>query len=116
MAQKSRPTQQEVVTISAEAFAGTIDVEAMGITVEEVDIEGFCKHFAQKANEMFEAKDYLLLSIGPAINTDGDGIYSNDMQKILDYIEENMHTKFYFHYGLMLWIGKDSISPCWLPH
>ena len=109
-------SQEEFVTSAGQLVAGTINNEAMGITVEEVDIDNFIKYFKEKANEMLESQDYLLLSIGPAINTDGEGIFSNNMQTILDFIEEKMHTKFYFHYGILLWLGKKSLAANWLPH
>ena len=109
-------SQEEVRLLSAGAIASTIDNDKMGIAFEKVDFDAFLKYFKEKANEMFETQDYLLLSIGPAINTDGDGVFSNDMQTILNYIEEKMQTKFYFHYGILLWVGKNNIAANWLPH
>lgn len=109
-------SQEDFVTHAAQLVAGTINNEEMDLTVEEVDIENFIKYFKEKALEMLEAQDFLLLSIGPAINTDGEGIFSNNMQTILDFIEEKMHTKFYFHYGILLWLGKNSLAANWLPH
>lgn len=118
MAQKRRPNRspEEILTQSAQLVAGTINPYEMGLVPEQVDIENFIKFFKEKAEEMLKNKDALLVSIGPAINTDNDGIYSDDMREILDYIEKKMQTKFYFHYGLLLWHCKDDAYANWLPH
>lgn len=118
MAQKRRPKRspEEILTQSAQLVAGTINPYEMGLEPEQVDIENFIKFFKEKAADMLKSKDALLVSIGPAINMDNDGIYSNDMREILDYIEEKMQTKFYFHYGLLLWFCKDDAYANWLPH
>lgn len=118
MAKNQRPklSPDELLAQSAQLVAGTINPYEMGLEPDQVDIENFVKFFKEKAAEMLETKDALLVSIGPAINTDNDDIYSNDMREILDYIEEKMQTKFYFHYGILLWHCKNDAYANWLPH
>ena len=117
---EARFSQVEILELGAQFIAGTINKEAMGLYLDEKEFHKFLalfkKHFKEKATEMLKEKSALLISIGPEINTDEDGIYSKDMQVILEHVENKMQTKFYFHYGAMLILGKTQFKPCWLPH
>lgn len=113
---KRERSQDEVVTDAARLVVCTVNPYEMGITPEEVDIDRFIELFKEKANEMLETKDALLITIGPEITIGGPGIYSDDFQPILDYIEEKMQTKFYFHYGILLYLCKNDLGANWLPH
>lgn len=118
MARKVKATrsQEEVITQAASLVAGTINSSAMGLTDEQIDVDQFKKLFEEKATELLKHQETLVLSIGPCINTDNDGIYSNDMQAILDSVEDKMHTKFYFYYGILLLVCKNDLFANWLPH
>lgn len=114
---RTKRSREEVITQAACLVAGTINSSAMGLTDEQVNIEDFKKLFKEKATEMLEKQELIVLSIGPCINVDGnDNVYSNDMQAILDSIEGKMQTKFYFFYGLMLLISENELFANWLPH
>ena len=88
MANKKRPkfSQEEIVACAAEVVAMFIDIESMELDIKELD--NFVEYFKEKAHEMFQTQDYLLLSIGANINTDGEGIYSNNMRTIINFIKE----------------------------
>ena len=118
MARKKRVTlsREEFVSQAAELVAVTINPDAMGITPEEVDIDLFIFHFKTKALEMLDTKSSLLISIGPDANPNGNDVFSEDMQIILDYIEMKMQTKFLFFYGLLALLGNDSLVANWVPH
>jgi len=108
-------TTDEILENAARLVAGTINPEAMGITVEEVDVENFVKSFKEAATQLLYHKGTLLVAIGRYAHTDNSGIYSIDMNYILQHIERNMHTKFYFFHGISLWFSKEDIIAHWLP-
>jgi len=113
---KKQLTQDEVVTMAAQGVVGTVNPFKMGITPEEVDIDRFVELFKEKANEMLETQDALLIKIGPEITIGGSGIYSDDFQPILDYIEEKMQIKYEFYYGILIYLRKTDVGGVWLPH
>lgn len=117
MAHKERVkrTTDEILENAARLVAGTINPEAMGIAVEEVDVENFVKYFKEAATQLLYRKETLLVAIGRYAHTDNSGIYSIDMNYILNHIERNMHTKFYFFHGISLWFSKEDIIAHWLP-
>lgn len=115
-AEKVRRSQEEVMTQAAQLVAGTINPDEMGLTPEEVDVERFISHFKEKVAEMLENQEAIHIAIGPFVNTYNSGIYSNDIRIILDSIEEKMQMKFYFHYGILLVLGKNELFANWLPH
>ncbi len=111
-----RRSQEEVMTQAAQLVAGTINPMEMGLTPEEIDVEQFVSHFKEKVAEMLEIQEAIYIAIGPLVNTYNPGIYSNDIRIILDSIEEKMQIKFYFHYGILLALGKNDLFANWLPH
>ena len=115
-AETARRFQEDIITQAAQLVAGTINPREMGLTPEEVDVEQFVSHFKQKAAEMLENQEAINIAIGPFVNTYNPGIYSNDIRIILDSIEEKMQMKFYFHYGILIALGKQQIFANWLPH
>lgn len=115
-AENVRRSQEEVITQAAQLVAGTINPAEMGLTPEQVDVEQFISHFKEKVAEMLKNQDAIHIAIGPFVNTYNPGIYSNDIRIILDSIEEKMQTKFYFHYGILIALGKQQIFANWLPH
>lgn len=115
-AEAIRRFQEEVITQAAQLVAGTINPREMGLTPEEIDVDKFIQHFKEKAAELLESQEAIHIAIGPFVNTYNPGIYSNDIRIILDSIEEKMQTKFYFHYGILIALGKQQIFANWLPH
>ena len=115
-AETARRFQENFITQAAQLVAGTINPTEMGLTPEEVDVEQFVSHFKEKVAEMLENQEAIYIAIGPFVNTYNPGIYSNDIRIILDSIEEKMQMKFYFHYGILLTLGKNHLFANWLPH
>jgi len=109
-------SQEEVLDQAARIVAETINANAMGITPEQVDVEHFIQYFKEAATQMLYSKEALYIAIGPYTNTDFSGVYSYDMQEILESIQYHMHTKFYFYYGVALWLCKNDLYAVWLPH
>lgn len=109
-------SQEEILDQTARIVAGTINPEKMGLAPEQVDVENFIKYFKEMVTQLLYRKSALYLAIGHAVNTDSSGVYSYDMQFILNYIEEKMHTKFYFYHGIILWVCKNDLYAVHLPH
>lgn len=109
-------SKEEILDHTARIVAGTINPEKMQLTVEEVDVEGFIKYFKEALSQLFYRKEAVYIAIGPAVNTDFSGVYSHDMQFILENIEEKMGTKFYFYHGVALWVCQNDLYAVWLPH
>ena len=118
MARKARTQRstEEVVDQAARLVAGTIDAQAMGVSDEQVDLESFLKYFREAAFELLCQKEVLYLAIGPEVNTFNPGIYSADVQSILQSVETALNTKFYFHYGILLLLAQHDLYAVWLPH
>ena len=114
-ARKNR-SEEEILDQAARLVAGTINAEKMGLTPEEVDVENFIKYFKESLSQVLSYKDYVLLAIGPFVNTESSNVYSDAIQFILNSIEEKMHTKFYFYYGILIWLCKNDLYAVWLPH
>lgn len=111
MAKKER-SQEDILTTAAEFVANTITP-----VPTELIHEQFVKYFKEKASEILATKGSLLISVGPCINTDNNGgIYSNDMQVILEYVEGKMQAQFSFLNGALIWICQDDIYSVFLPH
>ena len=109
---KNKQSKEEILTTAAEFVASTIDT----VPTEFIH-QQFVQHFKEKASEMLVANGSLLISIGPCINTDNNGgLYSNDMQAILEYIEEKMQTHFSFRNGALIWLCQSEIYSVLLPH
>ncbi|MBQ2835774.1 MAG: hypothetical protein IJE68_02940 [Clostridia bacterium] len=115
-AETVRRSQEELITQAAQLVAGTINPDKMGFAPEEIDVEQFVSHFKEKVAEMLENQETVHIAIGPFVNTYNPGIYSNDIRIILDSIEGKMQMKFYFHYGILLALGKNDLFANWLPH
>lgn len=113
---KKKFTQDEVVTMAAHGVVGTVNPFEMGITPEEVDIDRFVELFKEKANEMLETQEALLIKIGPEITVGGSDIYSDDFQPIINYIEEKMQIQYKFYYGILIYLRKTDVHGAWLPH
>lgn len=111
MAKRVKYSREEILALTAQNVAVTITPEPT-----ELVYQTFQKHFKEKASEMLQSKEGLYLSIGPCVNADNDGIYSNDMQTILDYVEEKMQMQFNFNYGILMWIGNEEIYSIFMPH
>ena len=111
VAKKAEFTQEEILVMAAHNVSETISPKPS----EDV-VETFEKLFKEKAYEMLQAKNALLMTIGPLVTTDNDGIYSKDIRSILDYVEEKMQTHFDFNYGILMLISKDEIYSILLPH
>lgn len=108
---KTERSPEEVLTIAAEFVANTISPKP----TEHIHKQ-FVRYFKEKTKEMLTEKTYLLLSIGPCVNTDNNGIYSNDIKVILESVEEKMQTKFAFQYGALIWLCQTEIYSVFLPH
>ena len=112
-------SQEMILEMVSDFIAGTINLEAMNIYLDDQAfaqlIEEFKTCFKEKAGELLEYKDSLLLTIGPYVNTDNNGIYSNDMLAILNIIEEKMQMTFVFYYGAMVLFNKHEFFVNWLP-
>ena len=106
---------EEVLDKAARLFAGIINAEKMGISPENVDVEGFINCFKEALSELLYHKDAVLLTIGEHVNGDFSGVYSHGMQFILKRIESQMQTKFYFYHGISIWVCKDQLYTVWLP-
>lgn len=113
-AQKIR-SEEEILDTAARLVAGTINAEKMGITPEEVDLENFIKYFKEYLSQLFSHNEAILLAIGTYVNTDKTGVYSRAMQFILNGIEQEMHTKFYFYHGTLIWACKNDLYAVYLP-
>lgn len=111
MAKKAKFTLEEILDLAAHNVSVSLSPQPS----EDVT-ETFQQLFKVKAYEMLQTKNALLLTIGPLVTTDNDGIYSKDIRSILDYVEEQMQTHFEFVYGLLMLIGKEDIYSISLPH
>ena len=111
VAKKAKFTYEEILALAAHNVSASLSPRPS----EDV-VETFQKLFKEKAHEMLQTKNALLLTIGPIVTTDNDGIYSKDVRSILDYVEEQMQTHFEFIYGLLMLIAKDEIHSIFLPH
>ena len=114
--ERIKRSKEEIIDQTARLVACTLNPEKMGLTPEQVDFENFVTHFKEALTQLFETKKQIYLAIGSAINTDCSGVYSNDMHFILDGIEKIMNTKFYFYFGIAVWVCEDDIYSVWLPH
>lgn len=112
-------SQEMILEMVSDFIAGTINLEAMNIYLDDQAfarlIEEFKTCFKEKAGELLKYKDSLLLTIGPYVNTDNNGIYSNDMLTILNFINEKMQMTFCFYYGAMVLFNKHEFFVNWLP-
>ena len=111
MAKRAKYPTEEILAITARNVAETINPKP-----SEIVSNTFQMYFKEKTSEMLQSKEALLLTIGPCVTTDNDGIYSNDIRSILDYVEEKMHTQFNFNYGILMWICKDEFYSFFMPH
>ena len=111
VAKKAKFSQEEILALAAHNISVTISPQPS----EDVT-ETFQKLFKEKAFEMLQTKNALLLTIGPYVTTDNTGIYSKDIRSILDYVEDKMQTHFEFIYGILMLIAKDEIYSIFLPH
>ena len=111
VAKKAKFTQEEIVALAVHNVSATISPRPR----EDV-LETFQNLFKEKAFEMLQSQNALLLTIGPLVTTDNIGIYSKDIRSILDYVEEKMQTHFEFNYGLLMHITKNEIYSIFLPH
>ena len=109
-------SEEEILDQTARIVAGTINPEKMGISAEDVDVENFIKYFKEYLSHLLTYTDAAFIAIGPYVNTDCSGVYSNAMQTILNGIESKMQTKFYFYHGVALWVCKNDLYAVWLPH
>ena len=109
-------SREEILDQTARIVAGTINPEKMNQHPDEVDVEHFIEHFKEALSQLLYNKEAVYLAIGLAVNTDFSGIYSHDMQFILESIEKEMDTKFYFYHGIVLWVCKNDLYAVWLPH
>ena len=112
-------SQEMILEMVSDFIAGTINLEAMNISLDDQAfarlIEEFKTCFKEKAGELLKYRDSLLLTIGPYVNTDNNGIYSNDMLTILNFIEEKMQMTFRFYYGAMVLFNDHEFFVNWLP-
>lgn len=111
VAKKVKFTLAEILALAAHNVSQTISPKPC----EDV-LETFQNLFKEKAFEMLQSKNTLLLTIGPLVTTDNVGIYSQDIRSILDYVEEKMQTHFEFNYGILMYISKNEIYSIFLPH
>ena len=111
VATKAKFTQEEILNLAAHNVSLTISSE-----ISEDVAETFEKLFREKAYEMLQTQNALLLTIGPLVTTDNPGIYSKDIRSILDYVEEQMQMHFEFVYGLLMLAGKEEFYSIFLPH
>lgn len=111
MAKKAKFTQEEILALAAHNVSVTISSQ-----ISEDAVETFEKLFKEKAYEMLQTKNALLLTIGPCVTPNNAGIYSEDIRAILDYVEEQMQRHFEFVYGLLMLAGKEEFYSIFLPH
>ena len=109
-------SEEEILDQAARLVSGTINAEKMGIADDEVDVENFIMYFKEFLAQALSINDSVLLAIGPFVNTDSFGVYSDALLFILNGIEEKMQTKFYFYNGISLWVCKNDLYAVWLPH
>lgn len=108
-------SKEEILNQTARIVAGTINPEEMGLTPAEVDVETFITLFKKALSHLLSNMDAVYIAIGTYVNTDSSDIYSDAMQIILNEIESQMNTKFYFYPGIILWICKNNFYAAWLP-
>lgn len=108
-------SKEEILDQSARIVASTINPEKMGLKPDEIDVEAFIKFFKESLSHLLSNTDTVYIAIGTYVNTDSSAFYSDAMQIILDEIESNMNTKFYFYPGIILWLCKYELHAAWLP-
>jgi len=111
VAKGAKYSREEIVELVTHNVAETITPRPT-----ELVLESFQKFFKEKLDELLDVKEALLLTIGPCVTTDGDGIFSNDIRTILDYVEEKMQTQFNFDYGVLMYVSNDEFYSIFLPH
>lgn len=105
----SKYSSKEIIDLASKFISGILNPEAMGLTVDELDIEQFQNHFKETAKEMLKNQNSLSLRIGLFGSTNSSDVYSDDMRAILNVIEEKMQMQFYFKVDALLYFGKDFI-------
>lgn len=111
---KAKMSPEEILEQAARLVGQTINPEAMGLKPDDIDLDQFIKLFIQRAREMLNEKEQLLLGIGPYLNSEGT-LFTEDMKSIIEFIEKESKTKFYFYNGILVGFGKREIYANWIP-
>lgn len=111
---EAKMSPEEILEQAARLVGQTINPEAMGLKPDDVDLDQFVKLFMQKAGEMLDEKERLLLAIGPYLNREGT-LFTEDLKSIIEFIEQESKTKFYFFNGILVGFSKEDICANWIP-
>lgn len=115
MAKRVKRSQEDLLDSAARLVAGTINPEAMGLDVEDIELDEFIKLFIKKAREMLENKDALTLSIGEYLNTEGNEVFSPDLKTIIEFIDKESKQSYRFLKGILVYLTHEDLGVSWNP-
>lgn len=100
-------TTEEIVLAAATGVA-----ILMQPRLEEDDEVEFVELFMKETSELLETKGKLFIGFGPGVAK--DAFFTEDMQAIMQFVEENTKKKYSFRNGrLLMYLGKEQSTAIW---